>query len=135
MSTETGTSPLLGLMGFWMMMGLVSTLTLVLGGLYILYCMSRYASSMDRLASAVEELVKHQHGPVAEAQTPLTVPSVPSAPVPPVPPPAITPPAVPVPSATPYNTTGTNATGTLPPPGVPPVSGANIERQSDEYPH
>jgi hypothetical protein len=131
-------------MGFWMMMGLVSTLALVLGGLYTLYCMSRYASSMDRLASAVEELVKRQQGPAAE--TPIR-PSVPSAPVPPVPPSGPAPTAVvPAPSAASYNTIGTNPTGTPPSAAsssagginavsdTNTVSGTNAERQNDEYP-
>jgi hypothetical protein len=141
MSTETGTSPILGLMGFWMMMGLVSTLTLVLGGLYTLYCMSRYASSMDRLASAVEELVKRQQDLAASTSTHPHAPPVRPAPVPPVPSSGPASAAVvPAPSAASYNPTGTNPTAAAPPAASSSVggtnanSGTNAERQSDEYP-
>jgi hypothetical protein len=132
MSTETGTSPILGLMGFWMMMGLVSTLALVLGGLYTLYCMSRFASSMDRLASAVEELVKHQHGPTAETPTRPQAPPVPS-----VPSTSASAVVIPAPSTTPYNTTNSNPTDTSAPAASSapsPVGGIDAQRQSDEYP-
>jgi hypothetical protein len=61
------------LFGFWMMVQLVSTLALILGGFYVLHCMGRYASSLDRLASAVEKLIHHQ------TTTPLGAPvAVPS---------------------------------------------------------
>lgn len=52
-----GGNPLTNVLGFWMTMQLVSTLALLLGGLYALFCMSRAASGLDRLASAVEDLV------------------------------------------------------------------------------
>jgi hypothetical protein len=122
-------------MGFWMMMGLVSTLTLVIGGLYILYCMSRYASSMDRLASAVEELVKRQYGPATETPTHPHVPPVPLAPVPPLPTPAPASSAVvPPPSVASYNTTNSNPTGTTPSAASSSIGDTNAERQGDEYP-
>jgi len=57
---ESNGNPVLALLGFWMTMQLVATLALLLGGIYALYCLGRAASGMDRLASAVEELVKRQ---------------------------------------------------------------------------
>jgi hypothetical protein len=119
-------------MGFWMMMGLVSTLTLVFGGLYILYCMSRYASSMDRLASAVEELVQRRQDSTDERPEHPSTPPVPPIPVPPVSTPAATFPVIPVSSPAPAATTGADATAT-PPASSPLLSDANVERQSDEY--
>ncbi len=56
-SMNGGGNPLTNVLGFWMTMQLVSTLALLLGGLYALFCMSRAASGLDRLASAVEDLV------------------------------------------------------------------------------
>lgn len=77
---SAGGSPLATLFGFWMMVQLVSTLALVLGGFYVLHCMGRYASSLDRLASAVEKLIHRQTNASA---------LLPNAPV--VVPPAVTP--------------------------------------------
>jgi hypothetical protein len=126
MSAEAGTSPILGLMGFWMMMGLVSTLALVLGGLYTLYCLARCASSMDRLAAAMEELAQHRPGPAAEIPTRSSLPPMPA--------PIAAPSVVSASSTTPYNTaTGENAIGVPPSAGSSPVGGTNVERQSDEY--
>jgi hypothetical protein len=52
-----GANPLAGIVGFWMLMQLASTLAMLLGGIYALYCLSRAASGMERMAAAVERLV------------------------------------------------------------------------------
>lgn len=56
-------SPGLGLLGFWMLLQLVAFVALLLGGLYLLYCLGRAASGLDRLATAVEEMVQRQAPP------------------------------------------------------------------------
>ncbi|HEX8235338.1 MAG TPA: hypothetical protein VF600_05235 [Abditibacteriaceae bacterium] len=58
-----GANPLAGIVGFWMLMQLASTLALLLGGIYGLYCLSRAASGMERLAAAVERLVAERATP------------------------------------------------------------------------
>jgi hypothetical protein len=57
---EQSTSPVLTLLGFWMFLQLAASLILILGGIYVLYCLGRAAAGMDRLASAVEEWVQLQ---------------------------------------------------------------------------
>jgi hypothetical protein len=55
-----------------MLIQLASTLALVLGGIYGLYCLSRAASGMERLAAAVERLVAERAIPnmqMPEART------------------------------------------------------------------
>ena len=101
---ESNGSPALALLGFWMMMQLVATLALLLGGIYALYCLGRAASGLDRLAGAVEELVKRQTAPTgstpatpatghlteyrppAPMPTPQAQPFTPPVPAPPTPP-------------------------------------------------
>ena len=51
-----GPNPLMGIAGFWMLIQLVSTLALVLGGIYALYCLTRTANAIERLADATERL-------------------------------------------------------------------------------
>jgi hypothetical protein len=70
-----GANPLAGIVGFWMLMQLASTLALLLGGIYGLYCLSRAASGMERLAAAVERLVAERATP--NLQTPNTAPREP----------------------------------------------------------
>jgi len=53
---ESGANPLAGLLGFWMLVKLVSLLGVVAGGLYALYCLSRVAAASERTASALEEI-------------------------------------------------------------------------------
>ena len=115
-----GGSPLAGLLGFWMMMQLASTLALLLGGLYALYCLSRAAAGMERLAAAVEDLTAQQHpgratpgatmpGGTMPTATPATTasdarPFVPAAPpgsAPPIAPPIAPPPPPSPPVGTP----------------------------------
>jgi hypothetical protein len=57
---EQSTSPVLTLLGFWMFLQLAASLILILGGIYVLYCLGRAAAGMDRLAGAVEEWVQLQ---------------------------------------------------------------------------
>src|SRR4028119_614208 len=51
-----GPNPLMGIAGFWMLIQLVSTLALVLGGIYALYCLTRTTNAIERLADATERL-------------------------------------------------------------------------------
>jgi hypothetical protein len=51
-----GANPLAGIVGFWMLMQLASTLAMLLGGIYALYCLSRTASGIERLATSMERL-------------------------------------------------------------------------------
>lgn len=57
MESSAGANPLGAFLGFWMLIQLVVVLGLLLGGLYALFCLHRTASNLDRLASAVEDLV------------------------------------------------------------------------------
>lgn len=84
-------NPALGLLGFWMFLQLVATLILVLGGIYVLFCLGRAASGLDRMANAMEEWVERQN---AQAQAPPPA-YPPQAPLP------ATPPAAPVPVTNP----------------------------------
>ncbi len=98
-------NPVAGILGFWMFMQLATILAMLLGGVYVLYCLGRAASGLDRLASAVEELVRHQKadtrplppgglpsmgarpaGAPGTGSPPLPQPFVPSAPPVPAPP-------------------------------------------------
>jgi len=51
---ESGANPVAGLLGFWMLVRLVSLLGAVAGGLYALYCLSRVAAASERTAAALE---------------------------------------------------------------------------------
>jgi len=57
---EQSTNPVLTFLGFWMFLQLAASIILILGGIYVLYCLGRAAASMDRLASAVENWVELQ---------------------------------------------------------------------------
>lgn len=57
MDSSAGANPLGAFLGFWMLIQLVVVLGLLLGGLYALFCLHRSAANLDRLASAVEDLV------------------------------------------------------------------------------
>ena len=48
------------MLGLWLMVQLVVLLALLLGGLYALYCLSRAAAGLDRLAGAVELWVERE---------------------------------------------------------------------------
>ncbi len=54
MESSATPNPVASLLSFWMLLQLAATMALLLGGLYALYCISRVASSLDRLASAME---------------------------------------------------------------------------------
>jgi hypothetical protein len=132
-------NPLAGVLGLLMMLQLGVVLLVLLGGLYALYCLSRAASGLDRLASAVENWVtqtaKFQAQQAAQS-TPLPgqnlAPAVPAPPTPPEPP---MPPANSDwmrPIELPGNVSASNATPdaapnapqvvTAKPPHIPPVS-------------
>ena len=117
-----GGSPLATLFGFWMMVQLVSTLALILGGFYVLHCMGRYASSLDRLASAVEKMIHRQTSASA------TLPNAP------VVMPSTTPPAV-APMAAPFSSTPSapaESPVAAPPFGAPSGSGFPASDQPGE---
>lgn len=69
-------NPALGFLGFWMMMQLVATLALLIGGIYLMFCLGRAASGLDRMANAMEDWIALQS---AQAQR-GAMPSAPSAP-------------------------------------------------------
>ena len=53
-------NPALGLLGFWMMLQLMATLALLVGGIYLLFCLGRAASGLDRMANAMEDWIALQ---------------------------------------------------------------------------
>lgn len=53
-------NPALGLLGFWMMLQLVASLALLIGGIYLLFCLGRAASGLDRMANAMEDWIALQ---------------------------------------------------------------------------
>ena len=53
-------NPALGLLGFWMMLQLAASLALLVGGIYVMFCLGRAASGLDRLANAMEDWVALQ---------------------------------------------------------------------------
>ncbi|MEO6907505.1 MAG: hypothetical protein ABI210_06405 [Abditibacteriaceae bacterium] len=59
-----------------MFLQLAASIILILGGIYILYCLGRAAASMDRLASAVEDWVELQKP--TNTYVPPAAPSVPA---------------------------------------------------------
>lgn len=77
-------NPALGLLGFWMFLQLVATLALVLGGIYVLFCLGRAASGLDRMANAMEDWVAQQNAQLQSKTPPPAVSPVPPTPVPPV---------------------------------------------------
>lgn len=64
-------NPALGFLGFWMMMQLVATLALLIGGIYVLFCLGRAASGLDRMANAMEDWIALQN-PGAQNAAPQT---------------------------------------------------------------
>ena len=81
-----------GMLGLWLIVQLVVLLALLLGGLYALFCLSRAAAGLDRLASAVEQWVERENtknpppAPSAlfpDAMRPVPIPSTPIPPEPP----------------------------------------------------
>jgi len=73
---EQSTNPVLTFLGFWMFLQLAASIILILGGIYVLYCLGRAAAGMDRLASAFEEWVELQkpantYQPPAASSTPV----------------------------------------------------------------
>jgi len=125
---ESNGSAAMGLFVFWLMLQLVLMIALLVGGIYVLYCLGRAANGLDRLASAAEEWVRRQNpAPPPGPHPPQTMPPAgsllrPTAPqaAPPPPQAAPPPPAPPVVPAPPI------ATPPAPPiSGAPPVSGAS----------
>ena len=53
-------NPALSLLGFWMMLQLVASLALLIGGIYVLFCLGRAASGLDRMANAMEDWIELQ---------------------------------------------------------------------------
>ncbi len=86
-----------------MLLQLAATLALLLGGIYALYCISRVASSLDRMASAMEMWATQRNE--VEAQTPMPPSTFPLLQPQPTPTPH-SPPVAP-PLATPYSTSPT----------------------------
>ena len=70
-------NPALGLLGFWMMLQLMATLALLVGGIYVLFCLGRAASGLDRMANAMEDWIALQ---TAQSQTIMPSPNTPSRP-------------------------------------------------------
>lgn len=86
---ESNASPAMGLFVFWLMLQLVLMIALLVGGIYVMYCLGRAANGLDRMASAAEEWVRRQNAVARnEAMQPpgsLLRPSAPPvAPMPPV---------------------------------------------------
>lgn len=54
-------NPALGLIGFWMLLQLIATLALLIGGIYVLFCLGRAASGLDRMANAMEDWITLQN--------------------------------------------------------------------------
>jgi|GEM_PF-4355357 len=57
---EQGANPVLTFLGFWMFLQLAASIILILGGIYVLYCLGRAAAGMDRMATAMEQWVQMQ---------------------------------------------------------------------------
>lgn len=77
---EQNTNPVLTFLGFWMFLQLAASIILILGGIYVLYCLGRAAAGMDRLATAVEEWVQLQK-PDNTTYVPPAPPAAPIAPI------------------------------------------------------
>lgn len=77
---EQNTNPVLTFLGFWMFLQLAASIILILGGIYVLYCLGRAAAGMDRLATAVEEWVQLQK-PNTTTYVPPAPPAPPIAPI------------------------------------------------------
>lgn len=57
---ESG-NPVAGLIGLWMFLKLAGFVAVLAGGLYALYCLSRAASSIERVAIAMEDWIAQQN--------------------------------------------------------------------------
>lgn len=83
-------NPAVGLLGFWMLLQLFATLALLIGGIYLMYCVGRAASGLDRMANAMEDWValQTQAAQNATSQTgaPASTPVGSTPPAPSVPP-------------------------------------------------
>lgn len=64
-------NPLTSLLGFWMMLQLFATLALLAGGIYLLFCLGRAASGLDRMANAMEDWVALQNQNLSNSQSSL----------------------------------------------------------------
>jgi len=85
---ESGSSsPAMGLFIFWLMLQLVLMMALLVGGIYILYCLSRASAGLDRLASVAEAWMRQQQQQNAAGRPydPMQQPSPPPSPPQPVP--------------------------------------------------
>lgn len=60
---ESSPNPILSLLSLWMFLQLATTLGLLLGGIYALFCLSKTAASTERLAEAVERLAQRDLNP------------------------------------------------------------------------
>ena len=68
---EQGANPVLTFLGFWMFLQLAASIILILGGIYVLYCLGRAAAGMDRMATAMEQWVQlHQAKQQPDTYTP-----------------------------------------------------------------
>jgi len=77
---EQSTNPVLTFLGFWMFLQLAASIILIIGGIYVLYCLGRAAAGMDRMASAMEDWVQlhkptNTYQPPAPSSTPLIPPN------------------------------------------------------------
>lgn len=127
---ESTVSPVGAAIGFWMFLKLVSLLGAAVAVIYALYCLSRIAGQLERLADLKErESVSGSRPaappaaapPIPGAIPPVNLPSMSPVPTPsPAPPVAPPPPPPPPPPPVPRTTM----------PGAPPPV-ENIERPSD----
>jgi hypothetical protein len=79
-------NPFAGLLGFWMMLQLFATLALLGGGIYLLFCLGRAASGLDRMANAMEDWVALQNQNLQNQSRPSSAAgSTPGAGAPPIP--------------------------------------------------
>lgn len=137
METSSGANPVATLLGFGMLIQLVVLICLLLGGIYVLYCLGRAAAGMDRLASAVEALVQDK----IEKETALPRAPVGPSPVGPFGAPPVAHPAPPPPAASPFQTAPANpypvpdnppgAPPSTSPPPVPPANFAGEPRPTN----
>ena len=85
---ESGANPLAGFLGLWMFLKLVSFLGIAVAVIYALYCLSRIANNLDRVATALEQQkAAAPVGSFSPVETnPFGSPLPPVSPVPPAPP-------------------------------------------------
>jgi hypothetical protein len=57
---DSDPNPAAGILGFFIILQTIAAVVMLLGGVYLLYCLGRAASGLDRLAGAVEEWVRLQ---------------------------------------------------------------------------